>query len=111
MYSFIQLSELGRRGENENARSLKQHQRGFEARLSRLRVWHSTAELRRFTYINNFILNVYTLCVPLMLPPTRSVMTVLRVTSFCWAVSCVAMAAKGLMSVQLQQNKSVPEKH
>ena len=29
-YSFIPLSELGRRGENENAQALKQQQMGFE---------------------------------------------------------------------------------
>ena len=43
--SFIQLSELGRCGENENAKALKQQQRGVEPGLSRLRVRHSTAEL------------------------------------------------------------------
>ena len=37
-YSFIQLSELGHLGEKENVQSLKQQQRGFEPRLSRLRV-------------------------------------------------------------------------
>ncbi len=39
-YSFIQLTELGRRGENENAQTLKQQQRGFEdePELSELRV-------------------------------------------------------------------------
>ena len=30
-YSFIQLSGLGHRGENENAQTLKQHQKGIEA--------------------------------------------------------------------------------
>ena len=34
--SFIQLSELGRRGENGNVQASKQQQRGFELRLSRL---------------------------------------------------------------------------
>ena len=46
-YSFIQLSELGRRGRNKNAKALKQLQRGFEARFSRFRVRHSSAKLRR----------------------------------------------------------------
>ena len=36
MYSFIHLSELGRRGENENAQAPKQQQRAFEPRLYRL---------------------------------------------------------------------------
>ena len=35
-YSFVQLSELGHRGENENAQASKQQQRGFEPGLSRL---------------------------------------------------------------------------
>ena len=45
-YSFIQMSELGRRAENKTSEALKQQQqRGIEPRLSRLRVLHSTAEL------------------------------------------------------------------
>ena len=40
-YSFKQLSELGRRGENENGQASKQQQSGFEHRLSRLRVRRS----------------------------------------------------------------------
>ena len=47
-YLFIQLSELSH-GENENARALKQQQRGFEPGISRLRVRHSTTELPRST--------------------------------------------------------------
>ena len=43
-YSFIQLSELGRRGENTNALR-NGSKRGFEPGLSRLRVRYSTAEL------------------------------------------------------------------
>ena len=35
-YSFIQLSELRSRGQNENATSSKQQERGFEHRVSRL---------------------------------------------------------------------------
>ena len=35
-YSFIQLSGLGHRGENGNVQALKQQQRGFNLRLSRL---------------------------------------------------------------------------
>ena len=46
-YLFIQLSELGHSGENKNAQASKQHQRGFEPRLPRLSVCHSTAELQR----------------------------------------------------------------
>ena len=46
-YTFIQLSELGHHGENENAQASKWHKRGFEPGLFRLRVWHSTAELPR----------------------------------------------------------------
>ena len=41
-YSFIQLSELGRRVEKENAQASKQYQRGFALGVSRLRVRHST---------------------------------------------------------------------
>ena len=48
-YSFIQLSEPGCHGENENAQVTKQQQRGFERRLSGLRVRHSTTELPRST--------------------------------------------------------------
>ena len=48
-YSFIQLSRLRRREENENAQTSKLYQRGFEPRLSRLRVRHSTTELARST--------------------------------------------------------------
>ena len=44
-YTFIQLSELGRRGENENAQSSIMQQYGFETRLSRFRIRHFTAEL------------------------------------------------------------------
>ena len=44
-YSFIQLSRLRRREVNENAHISKRWQRGFEPRLSRLRVRHSTTEL------------------------------------------------------------------
>ena len=46
-YSFTQLSQLGRREENENAQTSKRYQRGFEPGLSRLRVRHSTTELPR----------------------------------------------------------------
>ena len=48
-YSFIQLSRLRRREVNENAQTSKRKQRGFEPGLSRLRVRHSTIELRRST--------------------------------------------------------------
>ena len=37
-YSFIQLTELGRRGENGNAQTSKWLQRRFETEVSRLRV-------------------------------------------------------------------------
>ena len=47
-YSFIQLSQLGRREEKENAQTSKRYQRGFEPGLCRLRVRHSTTELPRF---------------------------------------------------------------
>ena len=42
IYSFIQMSGLGHRGENENALTLKRLQREFEHGL---RVRHSTTEL------------------------------------------------------------------
>ena len=42
LYSWV---NWGDNGENEHAQVLKQQQRGFEPGLSRLRVWHSTAEL------------------------------------------------------------------
>ena len=48
-YSFMYMSELGHRGENENAQTLKQQQRGFETKLSQLRVQYSTAELLHST--------------------------------------------------------------
>ena len=48
-YSFIQLSQQGRREENENAQSSKRYQRGFEPGLTRLRVRRSTTELPRST--------------------------------------------------------------
>ena len=51
-YSFIQLSELERREEKENAHISKRYQRGFEPGLSRLRVRHSTTELPRSTNIS-----------------------------------------------------------
>ena len=41
-YSFIQLNGLRRREENENARTSKRYQRGFEPGLSRLRFRHYT---------------------------------------------------------------------
>ena len=44
-HSFIQLSRLRRREENENTQTSKRYQSGFEPGLSRLRVRHSTAEL------------------------------------------------------------------
>ena len=44
-YSFIQLIELGHHGEKENVQTTKWQQRGFELRLSRLKVRRSTAEL------------------------------------------------------------------
>ena len=50
-YSFIQLSELGHNGENENAQSSKRQQSGFEPGLSRLRVRHSTTVLMRSTEV------------------------------------------------------------
>ena len=46
MVRYSQLSELGDRGENENAQTLKRQQRGFEPGFYRLRVWHSTADLQ-----------------------------------------------------------------
>ena len=49
IYSFMYMSELGHRGENENAQTLKQQQRGFETKLSQLRVQYSTAELLHST--------------------------------------------------------------
>ena len=45
-YSFIQLGQLERHGQRENAHASKQQQRVFEPRLSWLRVRHSTTELR-----------------------------------------------------------------
>ena len=45
-YSFIQLSQLGRREEKEKAQTSKRYQRSFEPGLSLLRVRHSTTELR-----------------------------------------------------------------
>ena len=47
-YSFIQLSEHGRREVKENAQTSKRYQRGFEPGLSRLRVRHSTAKPPRY---------------------------------------------------------------
>ena len=45
-YSFIQLSRLRRREENENAQTSKRYSKGgFEPGLSRWRVRHSTTEL------------------------------------------------------------------
>ena len=50
-YSFIQLSELGRHGENENdqtsKRWIKRWGGGIKAGLTWLPVWHSAAELPR----------------------------------------------------------------
>ena len=46
-HSFIQLSELGRCGENKNGQTSKRQQRRFEPGLSRLLVRHFTAELPR----------------------------------------------------------------
>ena len=50
-YSFIQLSQLGRREEKENAQTSKRYQRGFEPGLSRMRDRHSTTELQRMTQV------------------------------------------------------------
>ena len=50
-YSFIQLSELGRRGGNENAHASKLHQKGFKLRLHWLRVWRSTAPAKHLSLI------------------------------------------------------------
>ena len=47
----MELSELERRGDNENAKTSKRQQRGFEPGLSRLRVWHSTTGLPRSTML------------------------------------------------------------
>ena len=66
-YSFIQLSELGRRGENKNLPTLKRLQRGFEPGLSRLRARHSTAlrttiapkSCKKFIYIFTAIFEVF----------------------------------------------------
>ena len=49
IYSFMYMSELGHRGENENVQTLKQQQRGFETKLSQLRVQYYTAELLHST--------------------------------------------------------------
>ena len=54
-YSFIQLSLLRRREENENAQTSKRLQRGFEPGLSRLRVRHSTTELPRSTQLRRWL--------------------------------------------------------
>ena len=48
-YTFIHLSELGHRGENENDQASKRQQRGLQPGLSRLRVRRSTAELPHST--------------------------------------------------------------
>ena len=42
-HSFMPLSELGRRGDNENSQSSKLKQRGFKAGLPRLIDWRSTS--------------------------------------------------------------------
>ena len=49
VHSFIQLSELGHLGENENVKASKKQQRGFEPAGSRLRARYSTAEQPRST--------------------------------------------------------------
>ena len=49
-YSFIQLSRLRRREENENAQLRNGSKMGFEPGLSRLRVRHSTTELQLSTF-------------------------------------------------------------
>ena len=51
-YSFTQLSELGRRGENKNFKASKRHQRGLQLALPRLRARHSIAELLRLSVMN-----------------------------------------------------------
>ena len=43
-YSFIPLSELGRRGANENVQASKRQQRGFEPGRYRLRVRHTSLD-------------------------------------------------------------------
>ena len=59
MYSFIQLNEVRRHGENKNAQALKQQQSGFEHRVSRLRVRHSTAiHKSRHLYIIIIIVHI-----------------------------------------------------
>ena len=44
-YSFLQPSELWRRGEVKKTPSFEAAERGFEHRFSRLRIRHSTAEI------------------------------------------------------------------
>ena len=41
-YSFLQLGELGHRGENKNDQASKQQQMGLKPGLTRMRVPHST---------------------------------------------------------------------
>ena len=48
--SFVQLGELRRFEENQNAQASTQQQRGFEPGFSRLRIWHYVA-VCRYTYI------------------------------------------------------------
>ena len=59
--SFIQLNELGHRGENGNAQASKQNQGGFGPGVTQLRVrGHSNAELPRYTSVN--AVKIQTLC-------------------------------------------------
>ena len=48
-YTAVHLSELGRRGENENAQASKTASQRIQTELSRLRVRTSTSELPRST--------------------------------------------------------------
>ena len=52
-YTFIQLSEQGHRGEDENTKALTQQQTGFEPKVFRLRVQRSTTVLLHSTYYTN----------------------------------------------------------
>ena len=58
-YSFIQLSELGRHGENENAQTSKRYKSGFEPGRSRSRVRHSIAELHMQSTTEILFVNIF----------------------------------------------------
>ena len=90
-YSFIQLSELGRHGENERAKASKQQQRRFKSGLSRLRVRDSTDEVQRSRAIVFVgIYNLFYSCIAIAIFPSTnhlSLPEIANLRSACYKIN------------------------